>query len=201
MTVLTFCEYPLCLRFAHSRGLCKHHHTQRLRDGTLTPMVERQPKTCAENGCDAPVQARGLCSVHYGKKRRAGTLSAAPRRGTTKECIWCNTPLSQPTQGRKLRKCPRCAVIKWKYKITYAQSQERLAAQHGLCAFEGCEELATCLDHDHSCCPENKTCGGCLRGFLCDRHNLGLGVLGEDFLAAALAYVKRYQVPKAVISR
>lgn len=36
------------------------------------------------------------------------------------------------------------------------------------------------VDHDHSCCPTAKTCGKCVRGILCSRHNQALGRYGDS---------------------
>ena len=36
------------------------------------------------------------------------------------------------------------------------------------------------VDHDHSCCPGQKTCGQCVRGLLCHPHNIGEGSFTQD---------------------
>jgi hypothetical protein len=46
----------------------------------------------------------------------------------------------------------------------------------------GCEVCGTTenlvLDHDHRCCPDKRDiCGKCIRGVLCNRHNLAEGYL------------------------
>jgi hypothetical protein len=61
----------------------------------------------------------------------------------------------------------------------------------------GCEVCGTfddlCVDHDHRCCPGRKSCGGCIRGVLCGRHNKAEGFLrGSADEARALAeYMER----------
>jgi len=43
------------------------------------------------------------------------------------------------------------------------------------------------VDHDHNCCPGWKTCGKCVRGALCARHNKAEGFLNGYAEAIALA--------------
>lgn len=47
------------------------------------------------------------------------------------------------------------------------------------------------VDHDHSCCQGEKSCGKCIRGLLCSGDNLGIGHMNEDVtrLKAAIAYI------------
>jgi hypothetical protein len=37
------------------------------------------------------------------------------------------------------------------------------------------EGQALAVDHDHACCPGERTCGTCTRGLLCKRCNMRLG--------------------------
>lgn len=49
------------------------------------------------------------------------------------------------------------------------------------------------IDHDHSCCPGNKSCGKCIRGLLCRECNLLLGHCKDDIdrLKNAIKYLKK----------
>lgn len=50
-----------------------------------------------------------------------------------------------------------------------------------------------CVDHDHACCPTEKCCGRCTRGFLCHRCNIVLGLYenkGQIYLLPE--YLKKY---------
>jgi hypothetical protein len=50
------------------------------------------------------------------------------------------------------------------------------------------------FDHDHSCCPNQKACGKCVRGLLCRHCNSLLGFAKDDIeiLKAAISYLERY---------
>lgn len=47
------------------------------------------------------------------------------------------------------------------------------------------------IDHDHSCCSEQGSCGKCVRGILCSGCNTGLGLFKDDSkrLANAIEYL------------
>jgi hypothetical protein len=62
---------------------------------------------------------------------------------------------------------------------------------------------ALAVDHDHSCCPaDSKSCGKCIRGFLCKTCNSGIGLLGDsaEILARAAGYLSRWNEWKAAAS-
>jgi len=75
--------------------------------------------------------------------------------------------------------------LKSKYGITSVQFEEMLIRQFGRCL--GCQRdfnlgkpRAICVDHDHKCCPRDKSCGECVRGLLCQDCNNVLGRADED---------------------
>lgn len=68
------------------------------------------------------------------------------------------------------------AQLKFKYGMTQEQYDEMLEAQGGVCKI--CRKPSTnkrktgvtfrlAVDHLHSCCPGNKSCGKCIVGLLC----------------------------------
>ena len=61
------------------------------------------------------------------------------------------------------------------------------------CAICGTME-SLCLDHDHRCCPGRRSCGKCIRGCLCARHNRGEGYFKtvEELLTMA-AYLMQFE--------
>lgn len=53
-----------------------------------------------------------------------------------------------------------------------------LAGQGGACVCGRDDKLW--IDHDHSCCNGDHTCGKCFRGLLCPQCNSAIGLCGDD---------------------
>jgi hypothetical protein len=83
--------------------------------------------------------------------------------------------------------------LKTKFGITPADVDRLLAGQGGVCAICKGTNAIWHVDHDHSCCPGQTTCGGCIRGILCQPCNLALGLFKDnaDSLRAAANYLER----------
>jgi hypothetical protein len=88
----------------------------------------------------------------------------------------------------------RAGWIRRRYGITLEQWGAMLISQSGLCAV--CEDQLRDphIDHDHACCPGKKACGKCVRGLLCFRCNVLLGVTTTpDVLLRAIDYLRLSQ--------
>ena len=133
---------------------------------------------------------------------------------TDRLCKSCDTTkqVSEFPQGASQNKCKECraaARTNWYQRMTI---EERRAYEHrnGLwkryrlrpeqyaelikdgCAICGTHE-DLCVDHDHSCCPGSRTCGKCIRGALCKKHNRGEACFDNtDEIMELLAYRLRY---------
>jgi hypothetical protein len=72
--------------------------------------------------------------------------------------------------------------LKWKFGLSLEQWDKMLIAQTGRCYL--CEEPMTekvvHIDHDRSCCPDNRSCGKCIRGLAHQKCNQGIGQFGDD---------------------
>ena len=124
-------------------------------------------------------------------------------------------------QAKKYRKENREEVLRKKaeqwlhdnFKRTVEWYNTTLLEQGGHCCL--CDKLPSIrkfqVDHDHKCCPTDKThrktCGNCVRGLLCEGCNTTLGYLEDVLLQAhshptakqgtwlekALAYLRKYK--------
>ena len=115
-----------------------------------------------------------------------------------------NNPEYKAKQNAKAREYrrlkPRTNEIRRKewlkslYKITPEDYEKMLISQNGVCAIcqQPCKSKKPLgVDHDHSCCPGNKSCGECIRGLLCANCNGAIGMLQEDpvIINRALEYL------------
>ncbi len=92
--------------------------------------------------------------------------------------------------GGKYGHCKICDQTK-RHGVTRQFYERLLLEQGGKCAIPDCVEPPTQLDHDHGCCANKKSCGRCIRGILCGKHNLALGLFQDDpkELHKAIEYV------------
>jgi hypothetical protein len=81
------------------------------------------------------------------------------------------------------------------YKLTTPEWEVKFESQGRCCAI--CKSLEPHdknwnTDHDHACCPTNRTCGKCIRSILCGPCNLGLGGFQDtpEWLRAAADYIE-----------
>ena len=87
-------------------------------------------------------------------------------------------------------------ILRRKYKLTLQKYDEILLNQKNGCAICGKPDLflrSFHVDHDHSCCSSDVTCGNCIRGILCNNCNNGLGKFKDDsnLLYKAIEYLNK----------
>jgi Recombination endonuclease VII len=91
------------------------------------------------------------------------------------------------------------------YNLTKEDFMRILETQGRKCAACGAEDPGAkgrdwAIDHDHGCCPKNKSCGKCIRGLLCHPCNLALGMVKDDpkRLRKLAQYLEEYNQQKLV---
>lgn len=173
---------------------------------------------CVVDACDRPSRARQMCVTHYQRWRRTGGLLALTwsPQSPIRECQDCGETKASPYAKR----CPRCYQRKWvkdnpnkmraradrrmasklsvrAHGITAEEYDGLLAEQNGGCAICGTatpDKSRFDIDHDHSCCAGNNSCGDCIRGLLCQPCNRGLSAFrdGIGSLVSAIRYLDSY---------
>lgn len=66
------------------------------------------------------------------------------------------------------------------YGLSKEQFELKINQQNGLCAVCKFQTAKFYVDHDHSCCPNKKSCGKCVRGLLCQPCNTLLGACKDN---------------------
>lgn len=97
-------------------------------------------------------------------------------RAVCKECVKPEAAAERQRRYNSLSSSERTALNRKQslskvYKLTEADYE--ILAKDG-CAICGSKDNL-CVDHDHNCCPGKYTCGNCVRGVLCHKHNKGEG--------------------------
>lgn len=115
--------------------------------------------------------------------------------GTGSQCRVCMREQDQsyrqqdPARQRKYN-------LLYYHSITTDRFDEILRSQDGTCAICNVDTPSGRgnwhVDHDHSCCPSNRSCGLCIRGLLCHHCNIAIGNLHDDpdLLLVAVAYLQ-----------
>jgi hypothetical protein len=157
-------------------------------------MQGRDNGPCSFGECPNNAWAKGLCNTHYQQQRvgKPMTPVRAPANTTLegmRQCVRCRQvkseedfPSDRSTNGGLHVRCKVCcreASIRSRYGLTQDEIAAMIEAQGGNCAI--CGDLLvpgrkTHIDHDHACCPRAGSCGKCIRGVLCQRCNIALGV-------------------------
>lgn len=99
------------------------------------------------------------------------------RDGKNNYCKPCKAEYTTEWRTKNIERVRELSRINH-YHLTDEQFKTLLEAQTGQCAI--CRVLFTStnvpyVDHDHSCCSTQKTCGRCIRGLLCNTCNTTLG--------------------------
>jgi hypothetical protein len=172
------CSFDSCGLPQNAKGLCVSHYAQQNTGRPLTPLYATQRK----RGTLAMRDALGRKECARCKEWH-DPASFGPSRNNTdglrSECSACRKAAyeanrEQITAARILR----C------FNISIEERDEMLAEQGGRCATcrtdtPGARGWA--VDHNHACCPQpGRSCGVCVRGILCTRCNLALGLVGDD---------------------
>ena len=166
--------------FIGAYGLCRYHLLKCQRGLMPPPESEKYKRVsvnppCSFKGCTARAKVKkgGLCLGHS-TQIRSGVdlrplLSPGVSLGDEYLCgiKWCKNPV------KSYGLCGVHASIAWRFNIGPLQMVELLSDWR--CGICGGTTGRPSIDHDHSCCPGNNSCGKCIRGVLCSACNILLG--------------------------
>lgn len=64
-----------------------------------------------------------------------------------------------------------------RYRLKQIDFDKMIIDQNNTCLLcpQTFEDKVPAIDHDHNCCPGEKSCGKCVRGLLCNNCNIKLG--------------------------
>ena len=79
--------------------------------------------------------------------------------------------------------CERLHERLGNYHISVERFIDALEAQGWCCVICGIDldVSSATVDHDHSCCVMDRSCGKCVRGFPCASCNAAMGLLGDSW--------------------
>ena len=171
--------------------------------------ASRSQRLCELTDCDRTYFANGMCRWHFNRSKRTVAF--------VKPCEACGKVITEV--GRRKYCSDECleqasSIIRheWRnnnYEYRKRQSDRQRLLRHGIdpdtfveprmCEICGVEGETLAIDHDHACCPGKYSCGLCVRGFICNNCNNGLGRFRDDpaLLRAAIEYLSRSSTPES----
>lgn len=170
---------------------------------------------CSIVDCGQYSTVRGWCKMHYGRwyrngsphfvkyeRRKNGDLLNRNNAGE-KFCRKCEkwVPVASFWKSKYTsdglcyycRYCISADARNYKYGIDVSELLRDQDFRCGICNTE-INESSAHVDHDHVCCPGQKTCGKCVRGLLCVACNKGLGFFRDstENLSNAVKYLEQF---------
>jgi hypothetical protein len=151
--------------------------------------------------CNKKIHASGLCTIHWRYKKYGQCVNKCfqPANGNSGLCGNCIKRGGIPPASRHNGVCSTCSLplidfrcstcdtdrkrnehLIRKYKMPLAAWREILSSQSNLCKICERDSKRFVVDHDHSCCPGQRTCGECVRGIICENCNRALGLIKDS---------------------
>jgi len=134
---------------------------------------------------------------YTGKPCRRGHV--AERYVSTRTCVTCAAERCVEWQSANKRKYldgqneARRIRLFGIDRNRYDQMLKQQGGGCAICGQQSARRRMLAIDHDHACCPGERTCGKCVRGLLCDSCNHGLGNFRDnpELLSKAAEYLKK----------
>lgn len=144
-------------------------------------------KKCFHDSCNRTPISRGYCQAHYVQFNKNGftkdlKVYNSRNRGDICKISGCNKDTQ--TMG----------YCRSHYMLSRNHERSIDGVQDSSCEACGVTGRRMHIDHDHSCCPQGKSCKRCYRGILCSQCNMALGLLHDniDTIKLLAEYLDRY---------
>jgi hypothetical protein len=125
------------------------------------------------------------CAAQYNKEKIKRKKKKMYKDEISRQCRSCeiiklNKDMSV---GYKCKSCNAhqsfIRGIEKKYGITFEQYEKMHDSQGNACCICNKKDKLS-VDHDHSCCSGPTSCGRCIRGLICFKCNVALGMVNDD---------------------
>lgn len=141
------------------------------------------------------------CIPCYSKRGKAYYLANSERMNERSKASRDRRITADPEAFRRSR---NNIVLRRQYGLTLDEVEALVEKQDGKCMI--CQKALEMkngkkqygVDHDHACCPGERSCGQCIRGILCHRCNWAIGLLDDDprRLRRAALYLESSERPR-----
>lgn len=197
----TTCAVDGCDGPRHGRSefcrRCYMRDYMRKRRGQQRLTYEAPP--CRECGQPVRRQTRGPRTYCSDECQREAHLRRRRDREYQPEpitCLFCGGPVAY--KSRRRRFCStRCQIDEGTRRRRWTMKgldpdNHGLGDACGLCGSTSNLKV----DHDHRCCPGERSCGKCVRGLVCHTHNVAIGMLDDDpvLLRRAAEYIELHML-------
>lgn len=143
------------------------------RNAHVVPMSQRTNLTCRDCSVSKPK------SEFYRRNVPSGNEVYVSR------CKDCSSAYHRNKRSGMSKDEKTSDYVRLRYGLSLESYFELLSQGCYLCGSD--QKLR--IDHDHSCCPSYRNCcGKCIRGVLCDRHNMAEGNFTDEELIKLVKY-------------
>lgn len=186
------CSAEGCQFVVESSGLCTHHYQNRHYEngrGKLKKVkyqkkvnYDGSPVLCGFEDCGKPVFNNPWCAGHYYQNLRGENLTVLNEKSLC-EVFGCENLISVKLNADRV--CRSHSGLARRFSLSVERLFDFFKPGNRVCGNPGCGSLEDLhMDHDHSCCAYVKngkrSCGECVRGWLCRGCNISLGLLKEN---------------------
>lgn len=192
------CAFDGCENLAATAGLCRRHYDQRRHGRGLRPLAPLKKPADGRNG----LGEKWCYSCKSWSPESSFAKSKSTKDGLQGQCRPCRS-----ANYRQNAESVRDKMRQQRFGLTREEFDSLLESQGGRCAICLSDDSGSSYwhtDHDHSCCDApGESCGQCIRGILCSRCNIALGIVREDarILERMSGYIHKWGSRREIVGQ